>query len=104
MNILGDCWAQASRLACKRKEIQMLHLAASFVVGALPVGGVVATWSAWPFPVIGFLMILLLVLLVADSAGHRLSWSRTGIGRKPLDGATDAPASHARRCASVAGF
>jgi hypothetical protein len=81
----------------------MLNLAGWFVAGAVPVGGAVSTGFGWVFPAIGVFMVLLLVLLAADSNGRRLARAWAGIRMKPFRGARKRGAFDSPRCAAATG-
>jgi len=70
MNTFGDCCATVRDLACKGKEISMYAYALTgwLVTGALPMGGVASASLGWALPIIAAVMLLLLALLVVDTA------------------------------------
>jgi hypothetical protein len=77
----------------------MLALAGWFVIGAIPVGGAVSPWSGWVFPGLGMVMLVLLVLLGADTARQRWSFSRAAARSESGLGAAKESAFLGSRCA-----
>lgn len=84
----------------KARRVQRLKLAAAYVVSALIIiflclpASVLMFWTAWPWPSLGFLLILLLTFLFAVvpllvTAGYNLAWLKLkDVLTKHLRGAT----------------